>query len=72
MRPFVDDDFAILFDESPDIRVRQKIEHFLDGRQSLTPLGVTTIGRLIRIGFAIMKSSSSSSDHFGSPRPNSA
>ena len=28
-----------------------------DGRQSLTPFGVTTIGRLIRIGCAIMASS---------------
>jgi hypothetical protein len=28
-----------------------------DGRQSLTPIGVTTIGRLMRIGWAIMKSS---------------
>jgi polyphosphate kinase 2 (PPK2 family) len=28
-----------------------------DGRQSLTPFGVTTIGRLMRIGCAIMKSS---------------
>jgi len=28
-----------------------------DGRQSLTPFGVNTIGRLMRIGWAIMKSS---------------
>ena len=29
-----------------------------EGRQSFTPIGVTTIGRLIRIGCAIIASSS--------------
>src|SRR4029079_144244 len=43
-----------------------------DGRHSRTPFGVTTIGRLIRIGCASMKSISSSSLHFGSARPSSA
>src|SRR5712664_963390 len=43
-----------------------------DGRQSRTPFGVTTIGRLIRIGCASIKSISSSSLHLGSASPSSA
>ena len=43
-----------------------------EGRQSLTPSGVTTIGRLMRIGWASMMSISSSSVHFGSARPSAA
>ena len=43
-----------------------------DGRQSLTPRGVTTIGRLIRIGCAIIASRSWSSVSAGSPSPSSA
>src|SRR5258708_2507748 len=39
-----------------------------DGRHSLVPFGDTTIGRLIRIGCASMKSISSSSLHLGSPK----
>src|SRR5690606_1463228 len=41
------------------------------GRQSLVPFGVSTIGRLIRIGCSIMKPISSSV-HFGSSRPSSS
>ena len=37
-----------------------------EGRQSFTPTGVTTIGRLIRIGWAIMASRSWSSVRLGS------
>ena len=36
-----------------------------DGRHRRTPSGVTTMGRLIRIGWASMQSSNSSSVHFG-------
>ncbi len=42
-----------------------------EGRHRRVPFGVTTIGRLIRIGCAIMKSISSSSLHLGSARPSS-
>jgi hypothetical protein len=49
-----------------------KSSTFSDGQQGRTPFGVTTTGRLMRIGCAIMKSISSSSDHFGSSRPSSA
>ena len=42
-----------------------------DGRHRRTPLGVTTIGRLIRIGCAIMASRSWSSVRSGSSRPSS-
>ena len=45
---------------------------FSAGRQSLAPFSVTTIGRSMRIGSATMKPISSSSVHFGSPRPSSA
>ena len=37
-----------------------------DGRHNLTPSGVATMGRLMRMGCASMKSISSSSDHLGS------
>ena len=40
------DHFAVLLDEAADVGIRQGIEH------RLTPFGVTTIGRLIRIGCA--------------------
>src|SRR5262249_32330691 len=42
-----------------------------EGRQSRTPFGVTTIGRLIRIGCSIIASSSVSSPSFGSASPSS-
>ena len=41
------------------------------GRHSRTPFGVTTMGRLIRIGCAIMASRSASSVRSGSDSPNS-
>jgi hypothetical protein len=41
----------------PMSRFRRMSSTVSEGRQSLTPCGVTTIGRLIRIGFASMKSS---------------
>jgi hypothetical protein len=43
-----------------------------EGRQSRTPRGVTTIGRLMRIGCAIMASRSWSSVSDGSSRPSSS
>src|SRR3569833_2401921 len=43
-----------------------------DGRHSLAPSGVTTMGRLIRMGWAIMASISASSPSAGSSSPNSA
>src|SRR5829696_1287585 len=43
-----------------------------EGRASFTPHGVTTIGRLMRIGCANMASRSWSSVRLGSERPNSA
>ena len=46
------DHFAVLLDEAADVGIRQEIEHRFGGPQSLAPFGVTTIGRLIRIGCA--------------------
>lgn len=43
-----------------------------EGRQRRTPFGVTTIGRLMRIGCFSIRSMSSSSDHFGSSRPSAS
>ena len=43
-----------------------------EGRQSRTPFGVTTIGRLINMGWASMKPINSSSVHFASASPSSA
>ena len=56
----VDDALAILLENSPCCGGRRS-RTASEGRQSRTPLGVTTIGRLIRIGCAIMASRSWSS-----------
>ena len=53
------------FVNAADVRIGQNVEHGLRRPANLTPVGVTTIGRLIRIGCAIMKSSSCVVGPFG-------
>lgn len=61
-----------LLDEAADMRIRENVDRRLRRTAELDPFGVITMGRLIRIGWAIMKSSSSSSVHLGTPKPSSA
>ena len=65
------DDLAILLDERTE-RMSSRSSTASEGRHSLVPFGVSTIGRLIRIGCASMASISSSSLHLASPSPSSA
>ena len=55
----------------PSDWVVQQMKTASEGLHSRTPFGVTTMGRLMRIGCATMKSSRSSSYRFGSSSPRS-
>ena len=68
---FVDNALAVLLHELALLR-RQEIENRLGRPAQSHALGLTTIGRLIRIGCAIMASRIWSSVSFGSARPSSA
>ena len=52
----IDDLFAVLLGERAALRGGQKSSTASEGRQSFTPSGVTTMGRLIRMGCAIIAS----------------
>ena len=66
-------DLAVLFGEGRKSGIRDAVQERLRKGGRVGPCRrSTTIGRLMRIGCAIMKSMSSSSLHFGSPRPSSS